>query len=273
MRKYIRKIDPSAKEADAFKDLIVRFQNVGLFRADAPSTYFIFNDKSAQEMEIKDIIRIIGDNTVILIYDSADMRTKFFKSAGDYTYEFPHYTSQELAYYIRTQIEIDPDLAVVLSELCNNEVAHVDMECDKLNRLDARITREILHEIITKRAEDVIFDMIRSVAVRDVQSVYAYLAELLERRESPIKIVSILYTTLRNVLLIQSYSHLSNAEIAGKTGLSFGQIHHQRDLIGRFTLEDLKDNLIIIQQAETNIKTGKLDQITALDVLLLDILR
>jgi DNA polymerase III delta subunit len=275
MRKYIKRIDPDAKEVDSFKDLIKKFQNVGLFNNGEHGTFYIYNDKTVMDMEIKDILRLIGTNRVILIYDSIDGRSKFFKSASIFTFEFPKFDSDTLAKHVQSLLgsRVDTNIAIELSQLCNNEVARVELECDKLSRLDKPITMDLIHELVQKKAEDVIFDMIKAVEGRKIPQVYNLLQELKERRESPVKIVSLLYTSFRNILLIQSYSQLSNQEIADKTGLTSGQVYYNRSLINCFALEDLRDNLIRIQQAEVNIKTGKMDQDLALESLLLNILR
>lgn len=273
MRKYIKRIDPKAKEAESFKSLANRFRNVGLFNKGEHGTFYIYNDKTAFEFDIKKMIRLIGPYCVILIYDSADMRTTFFKSAYEFVYGFPKFDSETLANYVHSLIDIDDNLAIELCRLCNNDVARVELECDKLARLETKITRSLLHESVIKQAEDVIFDMIKETARRDRGRVYSLLQELRERRESPIKIISLLYTTFRNVVIIQSYQNLTNNEIAQKTGLSAGQIYYQRELLNAFDIDSLKNHLLLIQQAEVDIKTGKLDQDIALDALLLKILR
>lgn len=273
IRKYVKRIDPNAREAESFKDLVVRFQNVGLFNNGEHGSYYIYNDKSIMDFDPNRIIRLIGPDKVIMIYDAIDGRVDFFKKMKEFIYEFPKYDAQTLSQYVLKLIDIDPDLAVELSILCNCEVARVEMECDKLQRLDQKITRDLLHELVMKTPEDVIFDMIKAAAKRDRSSAYALYDDLKERKESPVKIISLLYTTFRNVILTQSYSSLTNQEISTKTGLSSGQVYFIREMTGSFDLITLKDFLLLIQEAEINIKTGKIDQHIALEALLINILR
>lgn len=273
MRKYIKRIDPNAREAESFKDLIVRFQNVGLFKNGEHGTFYIYNDKSVQDLDLLHIIKLIGPDTVILIYDTIDGRSKFFKSAQNFIFEFPKFEADELAKYI---VKICPKIRggeLVLSRLCNNDLARVELECDKLNRLDEPITLNLLYELVSKEAEDVIFDMIKAVAKRQIRSVFDLYEELKERKESPVKILSLLYTSFRNVIIVQSYRNLTNQQISEKTTLSSGQVYYIRELVDHFSLDRLKDHLLSTQQAEINIKTGKVDQNVALDSLLLSILR
>jgi DNA polymerase-3 subunit delta len=273
MRKYIKRIDPNAREAESFQSLIVRFQNVGLFNNGEHGTYYIYEDKTILSMDIKHIIKLIGPDKVVLIYKASDERTTFFKSVKQFTYEFPKLDSQKLAQHVQNLIDINDKVALEICRLCNNEVSRIELECDKLSRLGREITISIVVDIITKNAEDVIFDMIKSVVKKKVSTAYSYYEDLKDRKESPIKIISLLYTQFRNILLIQSYKQSSNQEIATKTGLSTGQIYYMKELTGSFSIETLKDHLISIQQAEVDIKTGRLDQHIALDVLLLSILR
>jgi DNA polymerase-3 subunit delta len=160
-----------------------------------------------------------------------------------------------------------------LAKMCNNDVARLESEIDKLRHADKEITEDLIYDLVMKEPEDVIFDMIKAVVKGQKKLAFDLYEDLKERRESPIKIISLLYTQFKLTLLIQCYSKLDNKEIAEKIGINAGRIYYMKELIGAFSLEELKDTLVEIQETEVMIKTGKLDQHTALEKLLLSILR
>jgi DNA polymerase III delta subunit len=273
MKKYVKRIDPEAREADSLQSLVVTFQNKGLFSKNVRRTFFIKNDHSIEDKDVKEIFEILKGDRLILIFDKKDDRKKFFKSAKKHIYEFSKFSSVELSRIVMKALDVDERIGMELAKMCNNDVARLESEIDKLRHADKEITEDLIYDLVMKEPEDVIFDMIKAVVKGQKKLAFDLYEDLKERRESPIKIISLLYTQFKLTLLIQCYSKLDNKEIAEKIGINAGRIYYMKELIGAFSLEELKDTLVEIQETEVMIKTGKLDQHTALEKLLLSILR
>jgi DNA polymerase-3 subunit delta len=138
--------------------------------------------------------------------------------------------------------------------------------------LEKEINLEVVNDVVSASVEDCIFAMIDSIAAKKKEEVYDYYRDLLYLNESPIKIISILYTKFKQVFLVQCNYQLDNTELAAKTGLTFFQIKQAKGFIQFFSPDELIRNMMATQRLEVEIKTGKIDQYLGLDNLLIEIL-
>lgn len=275
MRKYIKRIGPDAKTIETLDSLWKNMFNTGLF-STGDKTFVMYNNKEIMELDLKEIVRSVGSHTLILVYDSIDKRTKFFKKVSPFITEFEKFTSEQLAGIVQKRFPDIPDLlAQLIAQYSNNEVGRLELELDKLDNLPegTKINILLVRSIMTMPAEDKIFEMIDSVAKKDIRKSVMLYEDLLELKESPIKIVSLLYTKFKQVFLVQSYKHLSNSDISKQTGIGVYPINFARDLIGHFSDEQLVQIMQKIQQTEVAMKTGQIDIQMGMDTLLIDILK
>jgi DNA polymerase III subunit delta len=147
------------------------------------------------------------------------------------------------------------------------------MEVDKLKRTGKEISFELVNELIMPTPEDKIFEMVDSLLTKKRERAFELFRDLKELKESPIKMVSILYTKIKQVLQVQMYADLPNAELAGRTGLTFYQVNKTRDVIGKFTLDELAKMLMMVQETEVKMKTGQVDIDLGMEFLMLKILQ
>lgn len=272
MRQYIQRIGHPTL-AKSLNDIWNQLTSKSLF-AIHRRVYVIENDKSVFDIDIERIIRacLESGNSVVLKYDSIDGRVKWFKTVVQYIVEFPKFDEYALRGYIKKRIDVSDDIAVVLARYCNNEVSRVDNEIHKLRHLDCDIKLDVLNELITPPLDDRIFEMINCVALNKWQFAFEMYSDLIELGESPVKIVSLLYTKFKQVLTVQSLYDLPNHEVAAKSGMNFGQVGYARELCGQFTSERLVNIIQLVFKCECDIKGGSLDPKVAMDKLLLDIL-
>lgn len=281
MRRYIRRIDERAVRVSAFSDIAHRLTSKNLFSKS--ETYVIENDQDVTEMKRDDLLSLIGNNTLILIYDKVDERKKFFKENKQFIDTFDKFDEEQLIDFVLDQIDVDEDTAVMIAMRCNCDVARIENECHKLKHLaedlppwegaSVQITPQIVREMIEPPLEDRIFDMIDRVACRDTMKALKLYHDLIELKESPIKIVSVMYTKFKQIFLVQSNDHLSNNDIAKKTGLNYYAVERTRDVINEFDLERVIEILRMIQQTEVEMKTGQVDIDLGMNNLILNILR
>jgi len=276
LRQYIKRIDPKPIEVGSFKQLAVKLQSNGLFNSGEHGTYVIHDDKTVFDWEVKQLIKRIGKDTVILVYSKIDKRINWFKKAKGFLYEFTKFTEQQLVAYIGKKMpSMDYRLAAVVARYCNHEISRVDLEIDKLLHLpfDCDIDLDLVNDLITPPLEDRIFEMIDAVAKKQPLQAYEVYEELIEMKESPIKMISLLYTKFKHLFVVQSMYQLPSNELASKTGLNTFQINQVREMVGVFTLEELIKFLRYIQKTEVNMKTGKVGIELGMQHLLLNILK
>lgn len=271
IEKFIQRIDQNAITLDSFQQLWTKLTNKGLFKTK--ETYVLYNSEEAAEVSIKKLLSQIGSNRVILVYDSVDMRKKFFKEGKPYITEFKKLSDSQLMQYVMNKIDVSKQLAFVIVKYCNNEYSRIELELNKLQHLEGEITLDIVNELITPPAEDRIFDMIDCVAKRDREGAFSIYYDLIELKESPIKIISLLYSKFKQLFLVQTYFKFDTNTIMEKTGLNYGQVQYTRNVVGSFTNRELLNILKDIQQAEVGVKTGKIEMFRGTEDLLLKIMK
>jgi DNA polymerase III subunit delta len=271
LRRYIKRVDENAQTVESVSSLWKHLSSKGLFNK-GDKTFVLYNDKEITEMKVKEIVRFVGSHTLILVFDSIDKRKTFFKQSESFITVFEKFNEQQLSSIVQSKLKTSDELSQVIAKYSNNEVSRLELEIDKLKHLDAEITLELVNELISAPIEDRIFEMIDSVAKKQKVRAFDLFYDLMEMKESPIKIVSLLYSKFKQVFLVQSYFSLNNAELAGRTGLTFYQVNFARDLAGNFSNDKLIHILKNIQQTEVEMKTGQVDINLGMNALLVEIL-
>jgi DNA polymerase-3 subunit delta len=265
-----------AKRVSSFAGIQKSLQSKGLFQATG--TYFVDNDKEVLEMDVKKLPALIGKNTVIFAFDKIDGRMKFFKDAkaAGYLYEFPQLSLEDAARYIESKAFIDmrPEAADLLASLCGASVAHIDNELHKLHHLGQPVTYKLIEELVAASPEDQIFAMVDAIVKGNEYRTYELYTDLIELKESPIKMVSLLFTKFKQLIQVASMQGSQANEISGRTGMTFYQVKMAQELLPYcpYNDEQLLEILLAVQQLEMDMKTGKVDQFLGMETLLMDIL-
>lgn len=278
MKKYINRISVNIPEgthstvnkASSFTEIIPKLSTRNLF--SSKQVFLIEDDKSVTEFGYDELKKLVGENTVILTFKEIDKRKKLFKQAKDDIVEFKRFNENDLIWFVQKIIDVSDNLAVLIARYCGNDVARIENECHKLSCLGTEITEETVKELIHPPLEDRIFDMVDFVAKKKRNEVFALYYDLIELKTSPLQIIGLLYSKFKQLFLVQNYLSLPNAEIAGKTGMTFFQVNSARSLVGMFTVEELLAVMRKVQQTEVGIKTGEVDQFIGMESLLVDIL-
>ena len=104
---------------------------------------------------------------------------------------------------------------------------------------------------------------------RKIKSIFELQKQLQQIDESNIKLLSLLYTGFKTVLLIQS---CKSNDICKTTGLQYYQVKYNQDKINIYSTSELVNILKLIQYVEEGIKTGTIDETISIDYLLVNIL-
>lgn len=281
MNIYIQKIAAIAKtmikRVEAISEIYSKLQNNTMF--ETPVCYVIRNDKDyiKQEDIWYDLINGIaqGQNIIILIYDNLDKRGKCYKQHSDLLVCFEKLDAKLLAKYANREIGLSIEKGIKLANWCGCSYGRLLLECNKIKHLaEARkcgvekafsICDE--ERVIYKEVEGEIFGFINAVCRRDAKSAYRLFNHLQD--ENPLAIISLLYTNIRNVLLVQS---TSSGNISTKTGLTAWQVNNAKNYCNYYSISELTRFLRIIRETEKGIKTGTIEQDAAVDYILVNVL-
>lgn len=257
LQQYIKRIDSNVNEVQSAEQLWTKLSSVGLF--STKRTYVLYESEDIQKLDVKRIVNRLQDNTLILVYNGIDGRKKFFKDAKKYVVEFKKFDGNQLISYIQSKdSRLTPEMAYIVAQCSNNEIGRIDIELDKLRFID-EVDMDVLSDLLVPQVEDQIFEMIDSVASKNMIRAMDIYYDLLELGESQIKIVSLLYMKFKQLFLVQSYFNLPQNEIMERTGLNYGQVKYTRNIVGKFTLQEILRILKDIQETEVNMKTGQVD--------------
>jgi len=270
MQIYLKRLN--AVKEQSFKQLMKKLQmRSGLFKTTG---IYYTEDPEIEKYSLNELLKIIGNYTVIYIPKSVDKRKDLFKKAQkEHLYYFDRLSPNEAELYVQSQLDIDNQSAGLIAKNCEYDLSRINNEIDKLKNLGEDITPELIVELIKPPLEDQIFEMMNMVAVKNKNRAFKLYNDLIENKESPIKIVVLLYNHFRALFLVQSMKNKSNDEIAKKTNMTTWQIKNVKKLIGRFSDERLSQHLKDIQQLEIDIKTGKINAKIGLDMLMVRLLK
>ena len=229
-------------------------------------------------------------NILIIIYSNIDKRSKKFLSKNDeYIVSFDRLSDDVLVKYIQKDIDLSDENSQKLVELCESDYSRILLEIDKIFHYRAYIFthlecggdiveadkafEELLKQgVIYQPIGDITFKLTDAVLRGELDTTEKYLKMAIEKEESPILVLSVLYTGFHNMLMVMDLG--SNKKDASKrTGLTPFQVGQATKNIGGYKREEVKRALFIIQDVESGIKTGKYDMETAMQYAILEIMR
>lgn len=281
---YIDKIaaimNTKPKRVDSVGSIFGKLQNQSLM--NKPSCYVIRDDKEylAQD-KIWDSLNnglVQGDNVIILIYNNLDKRSRFYKHHKEMLTEFEKLIPEVLAKYIKREIGLDPKYGIQFAELCDCNYSRILLECDKLKHLAAArncniqsaYAIAIKEKLIHIEPKDVIFELIDAVCKREITRSYRLYEELKAVNESPLGVISLLYTNFKSMLLVQSAG--AGANITKRTGLTPWQVKLAKEKGVHYGIDELVRAIRIIRETEKGIKTGAIEQNMSVEFILASVL-
>ena len=239
-------------------------------------------DEKAWEI-VQNTFTKASKNILIIIYSSIDKRSKKFLSKNDeYIVSFDRLSEDVLVKYIQKDINLSDENAQKLVELCESDYSRILLEIDKIKSYTDANSKDIFPNdafsilleqgVIYQPIGDITFKLTDAVLRGELDTTEKYLKMAIEKEESPILVLSVLYTGFHNMLMVMDLG--SNKKDASKrTGLTPFQVGQATKNIGGYKREEVKRALFIIQDVESGIKTGKYDMETAMQYAILEIMR
>lgn len=226
----------------------------------------------------------VPSHTCLVFYEAEiDKRMKqlldAFKNNG-LVVEFPYSKPDELVRWVIRRIkasgkDIDMAAASMIVENCEQGMTEIGNEIDKL--MDFTANRELVkledvEAVCTKSIKSRIFDLTDAISEKNGTKALKVVNDMTILKEPMQKILFMITRQFRQILQIKLLSNegVSVNEAAGKIGVTpYGAGKLLKQSKG-FSVEDLKRALDSSLEMDIAVKTGKLDDRMAVDLLIME---
>lgn len=222
----------------------------------------------------------LPDTTYLVFVEPLiDKRSKLYKVVNKQgrISEFVHQDEQTLKRWVLGMLKKEgknitaADLQFLL-ERTGTEMAHIKTEMEKLlcyTMEKSEITREDIEEVCTKRVQNQIFDMINAIADRNQKRALDLYYDLLTLKEPPMRILALIGRQFNLLLQVKElkkkgYSQVVIAEKTGLHGFIVGKYEKQA---AQFSTAKLREALEACVEADENVKTGKMNDVMSVEIL------
>lgn len=222
--------------------------------------------------------KLLGDNIYILLLTSVDKRSKFYKNYKDSIVEFEPLTESVLIKYIQKECNLNERNCKKLIDVCESSYSRILLELDKIKCFmvkngsktpDVAFTILLEEKVIYTPPKDAIFDFVDAVLKHQVERSFNLMEQCYAVGESTMVMLSVLYNNVKQLLQVQS---CPSNNVAESTGLTGWQIKCVSDKVGVYPTGDLVYFLKLIRKVEKGIKTGTIEESTAVPYVLVNIL-
>ena len=241
--------------------------------------YIVRDDKELMQNEKlqQRIEKVLGDNMLILLLSNVDKRTKFYKSYKASICDFERLSDKMLEKYALKEISLSKRNLERLIEICEHDYGRMLLEIDKIKRYqqvykdDGNHSFEVLlaDGTIHVPAKDAIFDFVDEVLNRHCNNSFELLQECYDVGEATMVMLTVLYNNAKALLQVQT---CKTNDISKTTGLTGWQIKNAKSHLHKYTDAELVDMLKLIQECESGIKTGRIEEPVVMQYILARVL-
>jgi len=239
----------------SYQEVASKISAISLFET-TPTLYIIYND----DFIIKENINIVPSrNYVILVFNDIDKRSKYYKSHRQEILEFNKISTEILTQKLKIDYKITIDKALRLISYCDNDYARILSEIDKIQSIseDMNSGFDYIEPTIYKQPQGNAFQLVDAILKKEYTLVYTLLKDYEKLEESNIALLTNLYNTTKQVLQVQNCKSKNISQI---TGINPYVIKHLTDKLNIWSNAELLYIMKTIQQVDTNIKKGVIDE-------------
>ena len=272
-----------AKEL-SFKDFYSNFKIASMF-AEKKLIILknVFLNVKFQEEFLENIKNLENLKDIVIVYENCacDQRTKIFKSLQKYAkcQEFDYLQPANLKKWAsqkfeKNNVKINLDALDLLINFVKNDLWQMANEINKLSnyRKDSVVKKEDVELLVKPNIENDIFKTIDALASKNKKLALTLFHKHIDNGDFPLYLLSMVAYQFKNLLIIKDLMETQPyAMIAKKSGLHPFVVQKSYYLCNQFSMDQLKKIYQKIFQADLDIKTGKIEAETALDLLLSEI--
>ena len=216
----------------------------------------------------------------VFVEEEVDKRSKLFKAASraGSAVEFETPKEDMLIRWILGRIQregkkITQSVMQLFLSKAGSDMENIDKELEKLicYTLDkTEISAADVEAICTGQTENKIFEMIDAISAKNQKKALDLYYDLLALKEAPMRILFLIARQFQNLLLIKSmsakgYPAVSIAKTAGMPSFAVQKNLRQA---GAFKINQLKEAIEDCGQAEEDVKTGRMADQLAVELLI-----
>ena len=216
----------------------------------------------------------------VFVEEEVDKRSKLFKAASraGSAVEFETPKEDMLVRWILGRIQregkkITQSVMQLFLSKTGSDMENIDKELEKLicYTLDkTEISAADVEAICTGQTENKIFEMIDAISAKNQKKALDLYYDLLALKEAPMRILFLIARQFHNLLLIKSmsakgYPAVSIAKTAGMPSFAVQKNLRQA---GAFKINQLKEAIEDCGQAEEDVKTGRMADQLAVELLI-----
>ena len=240
----------------------------------------IFSNANFQEEFLKEAMGLIKIKDIIIVFeeDNLDKRNKLFQflKKEAKSQEFKPIEGQKLKNWVTKEFEkykakIESQAIDKLIECIGNDLWRMNNEIIKLVNFkkNKKIEPTDITLLVKPNIETDIFKTIDALGQKDKKQAIKLLQKHLEKGDSPIYLLSMINYQFRNLLIVKDLIERKNTfnSIAKKSGLHPFVAKKSYFLSQKFSFLELKKIYQKIFEVDLDIKTGKIEPETALELL------
>ena len=285
-------------ENAGFSDFENVFKQTSMFNEKKLIVLFnCFNNKIFKEDFLKNVKLFIESSNILLIYESGNVLKKddllvFLEKQSKIKnnkvnkqslaslvkiQEFELLKAEKLKSWVKKEFnkfkaEISSEALNKMIDFIGNDLWQFSNEIKKLvnYKKDKKITIDDLEILLKPKIETAIFKTIDALAQKDKKRALFLIHQHLSKQENSLYILSMISFQFRNLLIVKDYIE-KGADyyvVLKKTGFHSFVVRKSFQQADKFTFQELKKIHQKIFQADLNIKTGKMNSETALDLLI-----
>jgi len=277
-----------AKEKE-LKDLMNNFKIVSMFaekKLVVLKNVFVKSPSAGefQEELLKEIKTLEGSKDIVVIFEEGDVdqRSKLFKALKKEVkcQEFEALSPALLLNWIKKEFEknnakISLGVDTALLSFVGNDLWKMQNEIKKLSNFKKGklIERKDVELIVKPKIESDIFKTIDAIAQKDKRQALSLLHKHLESGENVLYLLTMFAYQFKNLLIIKDLieKKMPYSAIAKESKLHPFVVKKTYYMCQQFSFEDLKKIYAKIFQMDLNIKIGKIEPETALDLFIAEI--
>ena len=231
--------------------------------------------------DLADYMSQVPESTCfVFVEEEVDKRSKLFKAASraGSAVEFETPKEDMLVRWILGRIQregkkITQSVMQLFLSKTGSDMENIDKELEKLicYTLDkTEISAADVEAICTGQTENKIFEMIDAISAKNQKKALDLYYDLLALKEAPMRILFLIARQFQNLLLIKSmsakgYPAVSIAKTAGMPSFAVQKNLRQA---GAFKINQLKEAIEDCGQAEEDVKTGRMADQLAVELLI-----
>ena len=219
---------------------------------------------------------------MIFIEEEVDKRSRMYKAVkkSGRIVEFAKQDSDMLIRWIfgilnKEQKKITRNDMELFLTKTGTDMGNIEKELEKLLCYVLErdvITRADIEAVCTSQVSNHIFDMLRAVTEKKQQKALDLYYDLLALKEPPMRILYLIARQFNQIMLISELSSqgLGRETIAEKLGIQSFIVRNGLRYARSFTQEQLRYAVETAVQTETDVKTGKLDEKLAVELVIVE---